>query len=324
MDLSAAGSPPITPINFDQTYGGDLLLQSAVENDVCETFPNPYDNDYRGADPVNPEDTPHRFNPDKPVFALLPDGTYALYDSRLVTYENSLEFPKLDGGGKSVLRSTIRAGRGGFEASVMPDGRNEFYVFNDQNIALCMNEQPNFINRDHCVLSYDENACMKKSNSFVDVQLVITFTPDTLAAMHNTTLASYRAADPAAGIAERDNSRFIYAVSNLRFDESIVDGTIEGTKIDLPCYRKHGNPTSRWIPRPDLNATSCSNSLHEDTVAVLKHTLETSNDENPYMRDIVLWNQIEGDACNEVDLLAYGMLIMTDEGCWENVHPDHL
>ena len=46
------------------------------------------------------------------------------------------------------------------------------------------------------------------------------------------------------------------------------------------------------------------------TVAVLKHTLEPSNDENPYMRDIVLWNQIEGDGCNEVDLLAYGILIM--------------
>ncbi len=54
------------------------------------------DNDCRGADPVNPEDTPHRFNPDKPVFALQPDGSYALDDSRLVTYENSLEFPKLE------------------------------------------------------------------------------------------------------------------------------------------------------------------------------------------------------------------------------------
>ncbi len=165
----------------------------------------------------------------------------------------------------------------------------------------------------------------EKSNSFVDVQLVITFTPDALAAMHNATLASYRAADPVVGIAERDNSRLIYAVSNLRFDESIVDGTISGTKFDLPCYRKHGNPTSRWIPRPELSATSCSNSLHEDdSCCVETHPRETSNDENPYMRDIVLWNQIEGDAYNEVDLLAYGMLIMTDEGRWENVHPDQM
>jgi hypothetical protein len=52
--------------------------------------------------------------------------------------------------------------------------------------------------------------------------------------------------------------------------------------------------------------------------------LETSNDENPYMRDIILWNQIEGDACNEADLAAFGMLIMTSEGCWENVHPDYM
>jgi hypothetical protein len=142
--------------------------------------------------------------------------------------------------------------------------------------------------------------------------------------MHSATLASYREADPVAGITARDNSRYIYAVTNLRFDDSITDGTAEGTLIDLPCYRHHGNPTSRWIPRPDLDAANCTNSLHEETVAVLRHTLETSNDENPYIRDIVLWNQIEGDACNEADLFEHGMLIMTSEGCWENVHPDYM
>ena len=315
LDLSDDSATTIAPINVEQTHGGDLLLESAVEDDNCETFPTPYDNDYRGSDPINVDDVPSRFNPDKPVFALLPGGSYALYDSRLITYENSLDYPALDGGGKTVLRSTLRANRDGFEAAVLSNGREQFYVFNDQNIALCMNEQPNFINRDHCVLSYEESVCVKRSNTFIDVQLVITFDSDTLAAMHNATLASYTEADPV------DHSRYIYAVTNLRYDDSIADGTIPGTKIDLPCYRKNGNPTSRWIPRPDLDASTCINNLQNDTIAVLRHALETSNDENPYIRDIVLWNQIDGDACNEVDLLEYGMLIMTSEGCMENKHP---
>ena len=72
----------ITEINTELTLGGDLLLQSDIEDDVCSTFPSPYDNDYRGADPFNLGEKPSRFNPDKPVFALLPDGSYALYDPR--------------------------------------------------------------------------------------------------------------------------------------------------------------------------------------------------------------------------------------------------
>ena len=326
LDLTDENSTTVTPINVEQTYGGDLLLESPVDDEICETLPNPYDNDYRGADKVNPEDVPSRFNPDKPVFAKLSDGSYALYDSRLVTTENTLENPTPDGGGKSVLRSTIRAQRDGFKAKVAPNGRAEFFVYNDHNIALCNNEQPNFLNRDSCVLTYDENACVKEyeqaSNTFIDVQVVITFDEETLAKMHNVTRASYREASP--GFAEKDNIRYIYAVKNMRFDDSIADGTLAGTKIDLPCYRKDGNPTSRWIPRSDLDSSTCTNSLQENTVAVLKHALETSNDENPYIRDIVLWNQMEENACNEADLAEFGMLIMTSEGCWENVHPDYM
>lgn len=58
-------------------------------------------------------DTPSRFEPDKPVFAQLPDMSFALFDSRIILHENSLENPKMDGGGQTVLRSTLRARRNG-------------------------------------------------------------------------------------------------------------------------------------------------------------------------------------------------------------------
>jgi hypothetical protein len=113
LDLSDTNATSVIPINVDQTYEGDWLLQTAVQDEACPTFPTPYDNDYRGGDPINPNDIPTRFNPDKPVFAKLPDGSYALYDSRLILHGNTVEEPVADGGGTAVLRSTLRHQRDG-------------------------------------------------------------------------------------------------------------------------------------------------------------------------------------------------------------------
>lgn len=116
-----------------------------------------------------------------------------------------------------------------------------------------------------------------------------------------------------------DNSRYIYAVSNLRWDDSVIDGTI----TVLPCVPE--NPVSRWMPRPELNASECTNNLTNRSNAAFVHALETSNDENPYIRDIYLWNDLAEDGCDEIDYDKYGMLVMTDnEGCWENMHPDYM
>lgn len=92
-----------------------------------------------------------------------------------------------------------------------------FFLF--FSIALCTNEQPNFLNYDHCKISYDENVCVKENcelisndddsihsnykylmfivydftlvcfavdstNTLVDVQLVVTFDDETLANFH--------------------------------------------------------------------------------------------------------------------------------------------
>jgi hypothetical protein len=119
LDLSNLNTTVLSPINTAQTYGGDWLLKTPVQDEVCAAFPNPYDNDYRGADPFNPHDIPSRFVPDKPVFAKLPDDSYALFDSRMLLKENSLENPLIDGGGNTVLRSTLRANRDGLNVIVV-------------------------------------------------------------------------------------------------------------------------------------------------------------------------------------------------------------
>jgi hypothetical protein len=141
LDLSNTNSSVAT-INTDQTYGGDLLLLSDVQDEVCSTFPSPYDNDYRGTN----TSLPNRFDPDENVFALLPDGTYAIYDPRIILQENTLENPLMDGGGETVLRSTLHA-QTGYAAVESYEGSGDYIVANDQNIVLCANEHPNFLNR---------------------------------------------------------------------------------------------------------------------------------------------------------------------------------
>ena len=108
-------------------------------------------------------------------------------------------------------------------------------------------------------------------------------------------------------------------MDNLRWDDSILNRR----SIQLPCSR--GNPRSRWIPRPDREGSDCNNSLTNRSNAAFVHALENSNDENPYIRDLFLWNSLGEDGCDEIDYDQYGMLIMTEtEGCSENVHPDFL
>ena len=269
--------------------------------------------------------TIYRFKPDKPVFATLPDGGYALYDPRLILHENTLESPLMDGGGNSVIRSSIRSNN--LVAKEKQQG-GKYLVYNDKNIALCSNEEPNFLNQNFCRLSFEPNACISKSQTFVDARLVLTLDGITLAALHNATLGGAQNViadfNVTANVTADDNStevkdaRYIYAVSNLRYDDSNTDGVV----LTLPCMS--GSPMSRWILRKDLVDANCTNSLHQDSVKALKFALETSNDENPYLRDIVLWNSVDLDGCDAADLMSYGMLIMTDEGCWENVHPDYM
>ena len=93
-------------INVKQTYVGDWLLETAVLDKICATFSSPYGNDYRGGDLVNPNNILTGFTPDKPVFAKLPDGSYALFDSRLILHGNTVEEPVADGEDTAVLHST--------------------------------------------------------------------------------------------------------------------------------------------------------------------------------------------------------------------------
>ena len=43
LDLSDTNATSVVQINVEQTYGGDWLLETAVQDEVCATFPSPYE-----------------------------------------------------------------------------------------------------------------------------------------------------------------------------------------------------------------------------------------------------------------------------------------
>lgn len=61
LNLTDSDRTPVSVINAQQTQGADWLLLSAVNDSACQSFPSPYDNDYRGADDNNPDDIPSRY-----------------------------------------------------------------------------------------------------------------------------------------------------------------------------------------------------------------------------------------------------------------------
>jgi hypothetical protein len=196
------------------------------------------------------------------------------------------------------------------------DWSEMYYVHNEHNIALCLNEQHNLLNQVKCVLSFEENVCVEEyrtsTNTLVDVVAAIKFDDTTLAGLYNASCSSYNAT---TGF---NQTKYIYAVKNLRWDNSILNGNV----TRLSC--SPGNPESRWIPRHDLGPSNCTNSLTSRSNAAFVQALVSSNDENEFTRDLYLWNDLEEDGCDEVDYDQHGMLITWKEGCWENVYPDLL
>ena len=132
MDFSTFDSTKLIEIDVERTKGSRLLLIQSVTDNKCSTLPNPIDNSYLSV-------PPSRETPDPPVYAILPDGKYAIHDYRYQAFENTVENPKLDGGGNLV----VEASNGG-----------------DSQIMLCANSRRNIFNEDFCKISHEPNTCM--------------------------------------------------------------------------------------------------------------------------------------------------------------------
>eukprot|EP00957_Ditylum_brightwellii_P207044 15351230-Ditylum_brightwellii.AAC.1 len=127
------------------------------------------------------------FNLDHPVFANLPDGSYAIYDPYLLLQENTMENPIPDGGGQTTLQSVTKANDKNFEMvfqrddqrdgdNFIEDDDEKGYVLpgilsGEEQAVWCSNTFPNFLNEEYCHLSFSTTACSRDQLDHEDMVL---------------------------------------------------------------------------------------------------------------------------------------------------------
>lgn len=101
--------------------------------------------------------------------------------------------------------------------------------------------------------------------------------------------------------------RYLYVLKGLRQDEFLLH--------DPPCSP---GTTSRWE-----KLQTCPTSIppiHSDTTAVFRQLLSSSNDEHPFLRDLLF--PTLGSVCHVNDKEKYDMVVTLADGeCWQNTHP---
>ena len=237
-------------------------------------------------------DPPARSNLDPTVFAKVPtnDGfEYRIHDRRFLPLENTLDNPLIDGGGTQTINSIYRdinAVRHETDDLVEErvkliladhdeNPRTPSRISGSEQAIFCSNGEPNIFNEESCVLSTEENACVREGADKEDTVVVTTLTETMLAALnvHLTQDCNGGGADCETLLAE---GRPVMVRELSAADAS-------DTKYPPPCEM---DAVSRWVATADANQSACTQSDNSDTVAAFQHLLKYSVSNNDEVRDL--------------------------------------
>ena len=299
LDLSGlTPESDILTLNSERTLGSDLLLNVLISNDPkCLTFPDPNDNDFRGSD-INhnslgvPHGNPYpyptyscsKFNPDAPVFALLPDGGYAIHDLRVRLRANTIDDPLMDGGGAAVLK----AAQGG-----------------EKQVVYCANAAMNPFNEHGCKLSYDPNACRSFHQSLT----------------HGLALdeINLKRLDDVVGRSFYAVSGLHFDAS-ITIDAKRVDLPCDFNKISrwvpVDAAVCAGEKSVACVTSED-----CIPSIDSTTEDEFSKWINFSNHDNDILRDVHFRGTCHHD---DVAKFGMAVQVEAEDQCYLNVHPDHM
>lgn len=152
----------------------------------------------------------------------------------------------------------------------------------------CSNAPRTFLNEDNCAISYD--ACLPKD--FGDKKFMLD-------------KSTFKTLYTGSGGQEGDETRYVYAVDNLRQDN---------TTDDPPCQN---GARSRWRVVDD---NTCAQEVDDTTNQVISELIAAADDSNPYMRDIIFPVSL---SCG-MDADAFDFRVQVNGTCWLNTHVDNL
>lgn len=244
-----------------------------TDSTTCATLPDPekadgrstgwiYSPYYEGAKRPN-WDPSSRSYLDAPVFAKVGADEYRIHDRRYLPRKNTPEEPISDGGGQMTLDSVFIEMDGIGEPDHVTlevvdaddNPRTSSSISGEEQAVYCMNGRPNIFNEEFCVLSTEENACMREGADDEDTVTVVTLTPASLDKM-KTYLYD--------GAGELLSKGVPAVITGLDFG---VDNT--------PPYPCTMETVSRWISSP-INEATCytGSTIGVETKAAFAHLLK--------------------------------------------------
>ena len=299
----------IFPLEYNRKYEmcdypeewGDGLFWLRMEDDSCQSLPNPLVHFYTGTvQPANILNLPavsdgvlehidevksrggeyilfddlsaslcDQLNDvteegDSPVFGQLPDGSWLQHDPRIILEGNTPESPIPDGGG---LVQSLTGDR-----------------------TRCANAPRTFLNEEQCTLSDSSTACGSTGTPNLQIEL----NSDNIIELHSIT------------------GRYMFAVLGLPLVDTF------GNKQPSPCEPEL---RSRW---EIVDADECTQTTMgaETNASLVELLLERENsDTNPLLRDIIFPQKGKTCEISDIDSLVKVEIIIGSQ-CFRRVHPE--
>ena len=210
------------------------------------------------------------------IFGRSLDGIVFLYDRHLSLYENTVENPLPDGGGSIVMAT-----------HGTPEGES----------VKCHNVKRNFLNEDHCKLSYLSTAC----EAYTEPKEVIILNDANIEGIRTMT------------------GKDLYVVTGL----TLSDVYNIGTKYDAPCYDSNRIQLSSWMKVDDPACDNVAN-IGNNTLKIYQDFVDTLHLD--YVKDNVIDAWRDHQVCDEADegKTYLGKVKASDGTCFQHVHRSEL
>jgi hypothetical protein len=239
---------------------------------------------------------------DEPVYALMPDNSYYIYDRRFTPLENTPDNPLFDGGGSMTLNSVYRDINAAGQSELLPadhdeNPRTKSLLSGNEQAIFCSNGPPNVFNEEFCTLSTDPNACVRHAADDEDTVVVTKLLPLALKKINeyaNTTM---------------------FQIRGLQYTDD----------TELPC---DVGANSRWLKKEGISTKAECDALGPSvataTYSAFSDLLYYSVADNEVLRDVTMYQKFAGSGCDSADADQKGFAVFESSSstCFQNVHPE--
>eukprot|EP00571_Detonula_confervacea_P017647 CAMPEP_0172312770 /NCGR_PEP_ID=MMETSP1058-20130122/18549_1 /TAXON_ID=83371 /ORGANISM="Detonula confervacea, Strain CCMP 353" /LENGTH=2999 /DNA_ID=CAMNT_0013026315 /DNA_START=101 /DNA_END=9097 /DNA_ORIENTATION=+ len=350
LELSATELPDaqVVTMGFDPTTAGGVGTGAAKDksdsvmrlasglwtnhNTNCLTFPDPEKADGRSkgwiyspyyVGHIHPNwDPSSRSILDAPVFINHETKGILIHDRRYLSQRNPIDDPLVDGGGGMTLDSVFRDIQAHVEGDIRLEAadsddnpRTASSLSGDEQAIFCSNGKPNIFNEASCKLSTSEDACVREDGTTdEDTVTVVPLSAEALAAMKEHICPTNTCSDLNADLLAKGVPLEVIGLVMTHDDGDA-----------RPCAMES---VSRFMKDDTLiSEDACLGETGRETLvgaiskAAFAHLLKYSVTNNPYLKDVMMYEAYAGMACHADDAEKINFNVWLTDTCYRHVHP---